>query len=492
MPTPLYPSLYQVNTRVWLQQLAKSFNRPATLDDISDAVLDEWVRLGFDWIYLLGVWQTGTIAPQVSRTNPEWVAAYHQLLSDFTDADVSGSCFAVTGYTVHQAMGGNAALEQFRDRLHQRGLKLMLDFVPNHTAPDHPWVQSHPDFYLTGTEDQLAQEPQNYCRMGDRILAYGRDPYFAGWCDTLQLNYGHPELVAAQMSELLNIAQLCDGVRCDMAMLILPEIFQRTWGITAQPFWTEAIDKVRFQHPGFVFMAEVYWDMEWPLQQLRFDYTYDKRLYDRLREQHARPVREHFWAEMDYQNKSARFLENHDEPRAASTFPPEVHQAAAVLTFLCPGLRFFHQGQLEGFKHHISIHLQRGPDEPTDGAIQSFYQNLLTCLRHPIVREGNWQLADCYPAWHDNWSSDDFISFCWRGRDGSHLLVIVNYADHDSQCYLKIPGAGDLLDHDYQLRDLMGSVVYDRPGDLFLSQGVYFDLPAWGYHVFEMTAIDNW
>jgi glycosidase len=490
MPSPLYPCLYQVNTRVMLQRLSTQLNRPATLDDIPNSALDEWVQSGFDWIYFLGVWQTGTAAPKVSRTNPEWVAEYQRLLPDLTDEDVCGSCFAVTGYSVHQAMGGQAAMERLRDRLHQRGLKLMLDFVPNHTAPDHPWVQTHPDFYVGGTEEHLTREPQNYCRLGDRIFAYGRDPYFAGWCDTLQLNYGNLDLQLAQINELLTIAGLCDGLRCDMAMLILPEIFQRTWGIATEPFWQKATDKVRCQHPGFLFMAEVYWDMEWTLQQQGFDYTYDKRLYDRLHEQQARPVREHFWAEMSYQNKSARFLENHDEPRAAGAFPPQVHQAAAILTFLSPGLRFFHQGQFEGFKDRISVHLQRGSNEPTDATIQAFYQKLLTCLRLPIVRDGDWQLADCYPAWHDNWSSDQLIAFSWRSREGKRLLAIVNYAPQDSQCYLKIPGAGDLANHNYQLQDLMSPAMYDRPGDLFLSNGVYFDLPAWGYHIFQLNLID--
>ena len=113
-------------------------------------------------------------------------------------------------------------------------------------------------------------------------------------------------------------------------------------------------------------MAEVYWDLEWTLQQQGFDYTYDKRLYDRLRDGHARPVREHFCAGLDYQNKMARFLENHDEPRAAAAFPPGMHEAAAVITFLSPGLRFFHQGQFEGRKKRISPHLCRGPCEPVD------------------------------------------------------------------------------------------------------------------------------
>src|SRR6185437_12815583 len=250
--------------------------------------------------------------------------------------------------------------------LQDRQLRLMLDFVPNHTALDHPWVEVHPEYYIPGTELDLAHAPQNYTwvkrRGGDRLLAHGRDPYFAGWPDTLQLNYGNPALQEAMIGELLKIAGQCDGVRCDMAMLILPDVFERTWGIAAQPFWPKATQRVREQVPDFCFMAEVYWDLEWTLQQQGFAYTYDKRLYDRLREEHARPVREHFLAALDYQTRMARFLENHDEPRAAAAFPPGVHEAAAVLTFLSPGLRFFHQGEFTGRKKRISPHLGRGPD----------------------------------------------------------------------------------------------------------------------------------
>ena len=179
------------------------------------------------------------------------------------------------------------------------------------------------------------------------------------------------------IGELVKIAGQCDGVRCDMAMLVLPDVFERTWGIQAQPFWPKATQRVRERVPDFCFMAEVYWDLEWTLQQQGFDYTYDKRLYDRLRDGHARPVREHFHAGLDYQNKLARFLENHDEPRAAATFPPGVHEAAAVITFLSPGLRFFHQGQFEGRRKRISPHLCRGPAEPVDQKLEQFYERLL-------------------------------------------------------------------------------------------------------------------
>jgi glycosidase len=180
------------------------------------------------------------------------------------------------------------------------------------------------------------------------LLAYGRDPYFPGWPDTVQLNYANPALQEAMVGELTKIAGQCDGVRCDMAMLILPDVFERTWGQRAPLFWPKATQRVRERFPHFLLMAEVYWDLEWTLLQQGFDYAYDKRLYDRLREGHARPVREHLHAGLDYQNKLARFLENHDEPRAATAFSAEVHKAAAVITFLSPGLRFFHQGQFEG------------------------------------------------------------------------------------------------------------------------------------------------
>ena len=196
--------------------------------------------------------------------------------------------------------------------------------------------------------------------------------------------------------ELLRIAEQCDGLRCDMAMLVLPDVFERTWGRRAPLFWPDATRRVREKVPGFCFMAEVYWDLEWTMQQQGFDYAYDKRLYDRLRDGHARPVREHFHAGLDYQGKLARFMENHDEPRAAATFPPGTHEAAAVITYLSPGLRFFHQGQFEGRRKRISPHLVRAPLEPTDGALQRFYERLLAVLHHPTVRDGDWRLLEWY------------------------------------------------------------------------------------------------
>ena len=362
-----YPVLYEVYTRAALTARARALGRAATLDDIPDDDLDRWASRKFDFIWMLGVWQTGAVGRGVSRSQPSWRHEYERALPDLADDDICGSCFAVQDYSVHADFGGPEALARLRERLQRRGLRLLLDFVPNHSARDHPWVFDHPEFYVQGTADDLARAPHNYApvetRQGALVLAYGRDPYFPGWPDTFQLNYGNASLRAAMELELFHIAEQCDGVRCDMSMLLLPDVFERTWGIAARPFWPDAIRRVRRELPGFVFMAEAYWDLEWTMQNQGFDFVYDKRLYDRLRDRHARPVRDHLRADMAFQNRLARFLENHDEPRAAETFRPDVHRAAAVITFLSPGLRLLHDGQFEGRAVRIPVHLRRGPDE---------------------------------------------------------------------------------------------------------------------------------
>ncbi len=489
MATPRYPSLYQVNTRVRLAELGAALGRPATLDDVPDAELDRLALDGFDLVWFLGVWQTGDAARQVSASHPEWLAEYARALPDFQASDVCGSCFAVCDYHVHAEFGGDAALARLRARLRARGLRLMLDFVPNHVAPDHPWLDAHPDFFVAGTEALLVKQPWNYRRVetagGSRILAYGRDPYFAGWPDTLQLNYGNPALQEALIGELRRIARQCDGVRCDRAMLVLPDVFERTWGIGAPPFWPRATAAVRDEVPGFLFMAEVYWDLEWTLQQQGFDFTYDKRLYDRLVHGLARSAREHLCAGLDFQDHLARFLENHDEPRAAATFDPAAHRAAAVITYLTPGLRFFHQGQREGRRVRIPMHLGRGPGEPPDARTAAFYDGLLAVLRDPAYRDGHWQLLEARSAWEGNASHDVFIAFAWAGPGDRRHLVAVNYASHHSQCYVGLPW-GDLAGRSWRFTDQFSDASYDRDGTALTTLGLYLDLPPWGYHAFSV------
>ena len=271
-----------------------------------------------------------------------------------------------------------------------------------------------------------------------------------------------------------------------MAMLVLPEVFQRTWGIAAPAFWPRATAAIRAEVPGFLFLAEVYWDLEWTLQQQGFDYTYDKRLYDRLEQGHARPVRGHLSAGLDFQDRLARFLENHDEPRAAATFTPEAHRAAAVITFLTPGLRFFHQGQREGKRVRIPVHLGRGPAEADRPGDRRLLRRAARLSEGPGLPRR--RLAAPRRA----------------GRRGTATARgTLRGLRLDRTRRRAPPGRGQLrrspepvLRGDAVARprraDLApagpdGAAVYDRDGADLARQGLYLDLPAWGYHVFAVS-----
>jgi hypothetical protein len=493
------PSLYEINTEVWLRELSDLAGHRITLAGIPDAFLDRLQLMNFDSVWPLGVWQKGELGRKVALEQPGLQKEYKAALADFSAADVCGSPFAVQSYSVQANFGGDEALQHFRRRLRERGMRLLLDFVPNHTAIDHPWAYEHPEYYVNGTEEDLRKEPSNYARVptafGDSILAHGRDPYFPAWTDTLQLNYRHPGLRVAMQEQLLKIAQMADGVRCDMAMLVLPEIILRTWGDRSlpsdgaspvdQPFWPGVISWIRERRSDFCFVAEVYWGLERNLIQQGFDYAYDKRLYDSLRDQDAPAVRAHLSGDLDSQGKSLRFLENHDELRAAAAFPPKVHQAAGVITFLAPGFHMFHDGQFQGRRTWLPVQLARRPYEPSDPVIQKFYDDILECRKHPAFRNGRWQLLTCRPAWDGNPTWDRFITFMWQGEGEARLLVTVNYGPTQGQCYVNLPLSGS-SGSKFLLVDLMGPSRYERDENDLAVRGLYLDMPEWGYHVFQV------
>ena len=486
-----YPTLYQINARTWVNQRARQLGGAATLADIADAELESIASLGFDWIYLLGIWQRGENGRRMARQDARLRQEALQHIPDLQENEICGSCFAIANYYTSPDLGGDTALASLRERLHQHGLRLMLDFVPNHTAIDHPWAWSQPEFFISGSEISLRREPKNYVRVatahGEQVLAHGRDPHFSGWNDTLQLNYANPEVIEAMTQELLGLAERCDGLRCDMAMLVLPEVFEHTWGLRPAPFWPYSIQRLRQRHPDFVLLAEVYWDLEHTLQAQGFDYTYDKHLYDLLLEGRAQPVIHHLHAGLLFQSRMARFLENHDEQRAATAFTWERHPAAAAAAYLAPGLRFFHQGQLEGRKVKTPMQLCRSPEEPVDMEVQRYYRRLLACLAQPELRQGEWQLLEALPAWEDNSSWSEFIVYSWIHAD-TLLLAVVNFAPHPSQCYVRLPYPW-LHSRDWRLEDWLSPVVYVRSGDEMTYQGLYLDLPPWGVHAFSFLPV---
>jgi hypothetical protein len=280
-----------------------------------------------------------------------------------------------------------------------------------------------------------------------------------------------------------------------MAMLLLRGVFLLTWGdrIAASPeerstqeFWEEAIGSVKKKFPAFLFAAEAYWNLEWQLQQLGFDSTYDKVLYDRLLREGAGSVRDHLRAEPDYQLRSLRFIENHDEPRAAQAFGSEAWlYAAAVVMSTVPGFVMFHDGQCEGRRHRLPVQLARRPQEPRAETTERFYRQLLSVIRHEVFRSGEWSLLTARPAWHENYTWQNFLAFWWKGKNGAARLVVVNYAPHSGQCYVELPG--QLLPFaTMEFRDQMGTATYVRDKAGLSEKGMYFDLPPYGFHIFEV------
>jgi len=482
------PTLYQLNARAFLQRLGPS----ATLNHVPDDFIDYIAEVGFHWLWLMGVWSLGDSSRQISRTRLDWREEYERALPDLTENDICGSPFAVCSYSIDPALGSRASLSYFRERLRQRGIKLLLDFVPNHVGLDHPWIIARPDFFFHGTEEQLASAPDRWIRVhSGEVLALGRDPYFPGWPDTLQLNYFNDDLQTAMREELLGISQQCDGVRCDMAMLLEPEIFGRTWNECnpepekpSKPFWQRAIQETKRANPNFTCIAEVYWDYEHTLQKHGFDYTYDKRLYDRIIERDPNGIRAHLSAPLSYQSKMVHFLENHDERRIASVLPCEEHRAAAVLTFFTPGMRLFHDGELHGARIKLPVHLRRSPHEERDPAIVDLYRTLLPLCHSNVATLGGWEVLQSTAAWDTNPTHTNFVSYLLEYQ-GSILIAVVNYADHQGQCYVQFPPR-EWLRGEIIFEDTLSDARYIRAAEDLTTQGLYLDMPAWGTHIFEV------
>jgi Alpha amylase, catalytic domain len=486
------PTVYEINTAVWLEHLGRGKGRSLTLDEVPAAQWDNLASLPVDAVWLMGVWQRSPEGLRIALSNPELEAGNRAALPDLRPDDVIGSPYCVRDYVVDGRFGGPAALGAARAALAERGLGLILDYVPNHVAPDHDWTREMPACLLPGTEQELGEHPEAFIKTpGGGIFANGRDPYFPPWPDVVQLNAYSPALRDAVARTLIEIGGQCDGLRCDMAMLMTNEVFGRTWGDRAGPippedYWPTLIARVKDARPDLLFMAEAYWDMEWTLQQQGFDLCYDKRLYDRLLHDPPESVRGHLQADAAYQERLIRFIENHDEPRAAATFGPGQARAAAVVMSSLQGARLYHDGQFEGRRVHVPVFLSRAPDEPDDGELQAFYRRLLHAIAEAELRDGDWRLCSC-EGWPDNDSARQLVAWCWSTQRSRHL-VVVNLSESAAQARVRVPWA-DLAagTGTWQLEDRLADRRFERAGDELATDGLYVGLDGWAYHFLAVS-----
>ena len=490
-----YPLVYEINTRCWMRELSAQLGRRITLGSVPDSEFERWQHLHFTHVWLMGTWPTGPRSRAAAWADPTLRRAIADTLPDWRDEDFGGSPFAIADYTVARELGGEHELKKFRKKLHGHGLRLLLDFVPNHLGLDHSWVVERPEL-LVQRPDHAPETFFAETKSGSRWLAHGKDPNFHAWIDTAQLDYRRAETRAGMIELLQSVTMRCDGVRCDMAMLLLNEVFARTWSsfppapaAIESEFWLDAIQSVKRSQSDFLFLGEVYWDLEARLQSLGFDYTYDKRLYDYLVYRNPAEVQRHLSSVTpEFVRQSAHFLENHDEPRIASILALPEHRAAALLTFGLPGLRLFHEGQLAGARTGTPIHLTRRPPEPAQPEIERFYHRLLAALKSSAVGRGTGEILTQRPAWPDNPTAQNFVVVQWQSQPDCFDLVVVNLAGHRAQCLAPLTVEG-LARRNWRMKDLLGDEEYQRYGDDLQNQGLYLDLPAHGAQLFHFTPV---
>lgn len=485
------PRILELNTRVWLKK--KNFK---SIGEITDSVIDEWVDLGFDFIWLMGIWKTNKdIVPQYCF-EPDLVQSYTNALKDWKTEDIIGSPYSIDCYEINPDLGSQEDLLSLKERLNKKGVRLILDFVSNHLSVGSRLVKEKKEIFLPADEYLFRNDPYTFFKSpynSKEYFAHGRDPLFPPWRDTIQINFYSADARKFLTDTLHSISSLCDGVRCDMAMLSMNNIFYNTW-IGAlkkygyerpkEEFWSEAINSVKSSNPEFVFIAEAYWDLEWQLQQLGFDFTYDKRLLDRLSGYDIKSIKDHLRAEKDFQLKSVRFIENHDEERAAAKLGKDKSLAAATIISTIQGMILYHDGQFEGKKIKLPVQLAREPFEKEDDRIKTYYYKLLRITKDNIFRNGEWLMLDPTPSANSDFSFENILIWQWK-YENRLIIVAVNYSNSTSRCRVKFETPEDKMI--LNLNDILNSVSYERSVEEINERGLYIELKPYSSHIFSFN-----
>ena len=488
---PVHPKIFEINTWPWLTNLSDISGRQIKLDAVPIALIDQELTR-FNAIWLMGIWERSPIGRDIAINHEGLQKDYLKALRHYSSQDVVGSPYSVYYYHVSSQLGGSEALKSFRADLKDRDLLLILDYVPNHVSIDHLWTLEKSDVFIKGTLEELMTRPYDFYSLGNTVYAHGKDPNFPPWTDTVQINAFSPEARSKAINTLLSIAEQCDGVRCDMAMLMVNSVFSKTWGERAgmpleNEFWVDIISAVKNKYPDFKFIAEVYWDMEWELIQQGFDYCYDKTLYDRLINSNVQSIKEHLSADINYQKKLLRFIENHDESRAVAAFGTDASMAASIITTTLPGARLIYEGQTHGYEIKLPLQLGRGATEEDNIMIAEFYDKLLKIIPGKDWDDAKWLLCNTEPSDSSNSSFRNIISYQWL-KDDERLLIVTNYSPNLSKAHIIINEIVYGIS-DWSFTDLLNEKEYKYKGKDLDENGLYVELEGWKSHIFRVEKV---
>lgn len=469
--------------------------KPLSLKSLPDDLWQNYKDSGFDFIWLMGIWQRSKRSGEINLADANLRKFLSEVLSDFIDEDIIGSPYSIYSYNVDANLGKNSDLADLKEKLNRIGIGLILDFVPNHVGLDHPWVTQHTEWFIKGEPAALKEHPEWYFQSDSgEWLAYGRDPNFPPWTDTAQLNYFSHELRLTLIEELKRIARLCDGVRCDMAMLGLNSVFQKVWGKwqpSLQPleteYWQDIIQSIKKIYPDFLFIAEVYWGLESELLNLGFDYTYDKVLYDRLKYDSPAQILSYIKEHEDRHAHCVHFIENHDEQRAVRFYGKDRSLAGATVICTIPGLRLFYDGQIEGHKIHMPLQVRRSAQEKTDLQTKQYYETLIKACQSDTIRYGDWMPLECGPAYFGDTSYINLLTWCWHYKD-QMTLVAINYSGIVCTGRVKLPIS---LDNRTSVKclDRLNNCTYTSSAGEVMEQGLFIRLEPWKAHILKIDAV---
>ena len=484
-------TIFEINTRVWIKQFAQNNNVPKLID-VPDNYWESLIAKGIKYVWLMGIWETVPESIEKYCFTDGLIYEYSLALPDWKKEDIIGSPYSINNYIINQSLSSENDFIKFKKKLNTLGLKIILDFIPNHFHANSSLIDSNPKLFLEVAESQFLLDNRTYFKANNgKFYAHGKDPYFQAWKDTVQVNYFSNETREFMINSLVNVSKLCDGVRCDMSMLVLKNVFSSTWishshlhnnSDIENEFWFDAISKVKSIKDDFIFIAEAYWNLEWQLQQIGFDFTYDKKLLDRLEFSTAENINGHLFAEENYQHKSMRFIENHDENRAITAFGIEKSKAAAIVASTIQGLTFFQDGQFEGKSIKLPLQLGKEPTEEPNLTIIEFYNKLLKIRNNPIFLDGKWSLLDTIQL-HRDFTNKNVLAWQWK-LNNEKRIVIVNFSDSDVYCRIKfdVPTATNKV----ILHDLLNEQKYERDVYEIINEGLFIHLETFNSHIFEI------
>ncbi|MCH7972638.1 MAG: glycosidase [Bacteroidetes bacterium] len=439
------PKLYEINTRVWIKQ----FGEDIKLSEIPIEYFKNLVQKGFDYIWLMGVWKIPEENIKYALST-DLVKVYKKCFPDWKKEDIIGSPYAIDSYQLNQTLGTFDDLIKLKEKLNSINLKLILDFIPNHFGADSSVAKTFPHLFLRGDEQLLKDDPASYFRTNTKdkiILAHGRDPFFPAWSDTAQINYFSKQARIFMFEQLIQLTKYCDGVRCDMAMLPMNNVFQNTWPGPINKFnlkkpkiefWHDAIKQVKKVKPTFTLIAEVYWDLEAELQDLGFDFTYCKHYLDMFINNDLFGIINNLKSDFNYLKKLVLFLENHDEDRAVTALGINKSIAAAVSFLTMPGMKLIYDGQLDGEKIKCPIQLGRTSGEKGLKSIKDFYAKILPIVNDEIYKRGKFYVIQPSIFNEKDESNKNILAWYWQ-YNNEIKITIVNYSQKHSSCKIKIP-----------------------------------------------------